>query len=204
MMNLLLRQLAGTTPGQSSATRIVLVILLAALVISALISIGIIVINEFGETQLKILGSFAALAFLSLVSLPSLVQFERGRYKLLSSSTILASLVHLILLLALIWGIETLGRGNYNKTLGTLAILVFSSNHIFLMLMATSTADAVRVCLRLTNLVIFTVAVIGTWVIWTETESGTLGRVIGVLLILDVLGSFGVPAVAIISKNPRS
>ena len=53
-------------------TRIALITLVLCLIASAAIGIMIVLIGDFGERQIIILGTVAALAAFSLISLPSL------------------------------------------------------------------------------------------------------------------------------------
>jgi hypothetical protein len=194
-----------TKTGKWSITRIALGILFVSLVISAVLGIAVIVINKFGDTQIKILATTAVLALMSLVSMPSLLHFDRGTYKLLSGMSILTSSICLALTIAFIWWNDPFENDVYVRMLSTLAIMVFSSNHIFLMLMTISTATFVRVVLNATILVIVMVVMILLYRIWMNpTEDGLLARITGVLLILDVLGSLGVPVLVKISRNITS
>ena len=65
-------------------TRIALITLVSCLVASAVIGITIVLIGDFGDVQIKILATVGVLAGLSIISLPSLFNLEKSRYKLIA------------------------------------------------------------------------------------------------------------------------
>ena len=87
-------------------TRIALITLVSSLIASSVIGIIIVLVGDFGETQIKILGTVAAVAAFSLISLPSLFNLEKQRYQLIARPGIFMALVFFLLILIIIWGSE--------------------------------------------------------------------------------------------------
>ena len=65
-------------------TRLALGALAFSFVGSALIGITIILLGDFGETELQVLATAGSLAGFSILSLPSLFHLERARYTYLT------------------------------------------------------------------------------------------------------------------------
>ena len=95
-------------------TKLASITIVTSLVISSLIGIVIIIIGNVEETQMKILGTTAALGGCSLLCLPSLFNLERYRYKILTALGMLLSVTFFGLLLFLMWSENTLD-GEYYK-----------------------------------------------------------------------------------------
>ena len=185
--------------------RVAWAILLAFLVMGALIGVATVLQGElFGETQAKVLGTTAALAAFSVMALPSALHFEQGRYRPLSGPAVLASAVSFMLLLVFIWSLNADAGETFYKTLGTFIVVALSANHVSLMLLATARQGIVWGCLKATVVAIAALAVLVTVAFWTENGSGAMGRILGTLLILDVLASIAVPVLARINPSAPS
>jgi hypothetical protein len=83
--------------------RIFLRVLVASLVATGALAIGVVLFAEFDETAADILFSTALLAAFSLVSLPAAVLFDRGRAAGLAYLSLLLSTSALLIAMLMLW-----------------------------------------------------------------------------------------------------
>lgn len=194
------------TPGEQeqlrwrTATRWALISLLSSLVVSALIGIVIILKGDFGDTEGKLLGTTITLGLFTVLAIPGTIQLGRGRYYALAVTAIIASILAFFLMVSAIWSDGPFESEFLNKVMVTFAVIAFASNHVALLLLATSTAQTIR----LISIATFTlIGVISSTLIismWTEEMPEALGRLLAVFAILDVLGSLAVPMLSKLYK----
>lgn len=177
-------------------TRIALITLVSCLIASAVIGIMIVLVGDFGETQIKILGTVAAVAAFSLISLPSLFNLEKQRYQLIARAGIFMGLVFFLLILILIWGSEDFGNELIGKSTFTAGVAAVGLNHILLLFIAQTNSKIILFCQKLISLIIFVVASILIGTIWSEEMPDTLFRGLITLVILDVLGTISLPVLS--------
>ena len=177
-------------------TRIALITLVSSLIASAVIGIIIVLVEDFGETQIKILGTVAAVAAFSLISLPSLFNLEKQRYQLIARPGIFMALVFFLLILIIIWGSEDFGNELIGKSTFTAGVVAVGLNHILLLFIAQTNARAILFCQKLTSLIIFLVGSILIGTIWSEEMPDALFRGLIILVILDVLGTISLPVLS--------
>ena len=173
-------------------TRVASAALVLSLVVSAVIGIVIILIGDFDETEIRILATAATLAGFSILSLPSLFHLERGRYAYLTRVGISTSLIFFAMVLLIIWS----GEGHsewFGKTLGTVGVLAFATNHALLMLIASPAKILISLLQWATILIIVIVAGLILIAIWTEEMPEMMMRLFGTLGVLDALGTITVP-----------
>ena len=87
----------------STAKRLFFLGLIASLVATAAIAIGVLLFGEFDETTARILSTTAILALASLLALPAGVLLDQGRYRWLAWTTILLVLGGFIVAMLLVW-----------------------------------------------------------------------------------------------------
>ncbi len=178
---------------QASATRMALIALLAALVVSALIGIGIVLKGDFGDTEGKLLGTTFGLALFTVLAIPSTVQLGRSKYFALSCFGIGVSVIAFFLVVAAIWSDGPFEERLLTKLMVTFGVIAFASNHMALLLLATVTTTVIRITLLTTITLLVIIAVTLITSVWTEDLPKELARPLTVLAILDVLGSLAVP-----------
>jgi len=183
-------------------TRLALAALAFSLAGSALIGITIILVGDFDETEMRVLATAGTLAGFSILSLPSLFHLERARYTYLTWVGISASLALFAMVLLVIWSGSVIGGEAFLKTLASVGVVAFATNHILLMLIATPTKIFISLCQWATTLIITTVGVIILIAIWTEEMPETMMRLFGALGVLDALGTITVPILVRMSR-PR-
>ena len=177
-------------------TRIALITLVSSLIASSVIGIIIVLVGDFGETQIKILGTVAAVAAFSLISLPSLFNLEKQRYQLIARPGIFMALVFFLLILIIIWGSEDFGNELIGKSTFTAGVVAVWLNHILLLFIAQTNARVILFCKKLTSLIIFLVGSILIGTIWSEEMPDALFRGLIILVILDVLGTIALPVLS--------
>lgn len=177
-------------------TRIALITLVSSLIASAVIGIIIVLVGDFGETQIKILGTVAAVAAFSLISLPSLFNLEKRRYRLIARPGIIMALVFFLMILIIIWGSQNFGNEIFGKLTFTAGVVAVGLNHILLLFIAQTNFRIILFFRKLTALIIFGVASILIGTIWAEEMPDTLFRGLITLVILDVLGTISLPVLS--------
>lgn len=183
-------------------TRIALITLVSCLVASAVIGITIVLIGDFGDVQIKILATVGVLAGLSIISLPSLFNLEKSRYKLIAILGFLISISFFVLILLIIWGGQNFGNEIFGKSIFTNGIIAFAINHILLIFIVQPKRKILWICQKATTLIICAVALLILAGIWTEDMPETIFRILVTLAILDVLGTISLPILSRInSKN---
>lgn len=184
-------------------TRLALAVLVISLIINAVIGVSIILVGDFDGTDGKVLMTATSLAIFSIISLPSFFHIERRRYVHLSVAGIITALILYGLVVLAIWG-----KGSDNeilfKTIASLGILAIGTNHALLMLIATPTNILISICQRLTLGIIVIVGAILQIVVWTEEMHDMMARILGVLVIIDVLGTILVPMLSRMFRTPVS
>ena len=175
------------------ATRVALISLLFSLAVSALIGIGIIMKGDFGETEGKLLGTTITLGLFTVLAIPGTIQLGRDRYYALAGTAVVSAILAFILMVVAIWRDGPFESEDLNKVMVTVAVVAFASNHVALLLLATSTSRVIR------GISIGTFALIGIISsmliinIWMDNLPKGLARLLAVFAILDVLGSLAIP-----------
>ncbi|MBI3744573.1 MAG: hypothetical protein HY261_09875 [Chloroflexi bacterium] len=187
------RTLAGS---QRPLTRIVLITLVAALVVSAAVAIVFVIRGHFGHTEAKVLGTTGVVAGFGIFTFPCMLHYERGRFTALSAFGIASSLLLACLLIAGIWVNDGVSNDQFWQTVVSVAIAAVGTNHIAVMLFAKSPHRLVRLTLyaTLTLTSILALTLIGA--VWGEPDSDGFLRFVAVLSILDALGTLSVPIVS--------
>ena len=173
-------------------TRVASAALVLSLAVSAVIGIVIILVGDFDETEIRILATAGTLAGFSILSLPSLFHLARGRYAYLTLAGIATSLTLFAMVLIIIWGEEGYSEW-FGKTLGSVGVFAFATNHALLMLIASPAKILISLFQWATILIIVIVAGLILVAIWTEEMPEMMMRLFGTLGVLDALGTITVP-----------
>ena len=186
--------------------KLFLVTLLFALVVSGFIGISIFVVGDFDSTQPKLLGTTACVGAFCLTGLASVTGSSTRWFRPLPYLGIGSSAAALALILLLIWELwDTNGINEdiYFKILACLVVVAVSIAHLSLLSAVQRMSGLLRWCQRGTLLVIVAVAtllIVGILSL-PEFDKELYLRLLGVLVILDVLGTIFVGVFAL--KNPR-
>ena len=173
--------------------RIAFLILIAVLVLSAFIGIGVILFGSFDGTEIRILATCGVLGAYTALITPSLFHIKRSRALYLTRIAIVTTSGTLAMILWLIWGSEPIGGGTYFRVLASLGILAVATNHSLILLATQSGKLMVKICQRTTVIIIVLVTGLFLGAIWNDGLPEPVLRIFLALVILDVLGSLATP-----------
>ena len=189
--------------------KLFLVTLLFALVVSGFIGISIFVVGDFDDTQLKLLGTTACVGVFCLTGLASVTGSSTRWFRPLPYLGIGSSVAALAMILLLIWeswDTNGINEDIYFKVLACLVLLALSIAHLSLLSAVQRMSRLLRWCQRGTLLVIVAVAtllIVGILSL-PEFDKELYLRLLGVLVILDVLGTIFVGVFALKNPGPKN
>lgn len=174
-----------------------------ALAISALIGIVIFLVGDFGETEMKILGTTLAIGGYSVTGLCCSTIYNRSEFQAYSMTGMLISVLGFIVTLISIW--QIIDFDSIWKIFVTLIILSVSTAHTSLLFQITPKTKNIKYVLIATILFIAIVALMLIYAAINELEDNDLFyRVLGVFAILDVLGTIAIPILNRITDSEES
>jgi drug/metabolite transporter (DMT)-like permease len=174
----------------STAKRLLFLGLIASLVATAAIAIGVLLFSEFDATTERILGTTALLALASLLALPAGILLDQRRYRLLAWATIALVVGAFGVAMALIWGTwepgdeEGLGKA---LAIGTTLAAAAAQASITTSRRRPDDSTAVRMLYVGAIGLSLAVAVLVTAAVVSETEHEAVFRGIGALIVADLL-----------------
>jgi hypothetical protein len=176
----------------ASLRRWFLTALIGSLVISAVIAIFILIFGgDFDETEGKILFTTLSVSFFSLTGLGSAAPLERGSRSPFSYLGLLLAFGGFIFFLLGIWT-SWMEKENYGKSMGIVALFSFSFAQSGMLSLVRLRGTA-KMLTPITILIIFALAaVVSTVILWEDSPTG-LYRTLGVLAVLDALGTVTIP-----------
>lgn len=154
---------------------------------AALFAIVILLVGHFGETEARILGTTGALAAFGVVALPATILLEQGRAQRLAAALVAFGAVTAALYIVTIWWAdvpEAVGRATVNAT-----FLTFATAQVAAVAARRRDGDPRSVRRLFAASVALAAVVLGmvTVLVWAHTESSGFGRVLGAVVILDLL-----------------
>jgi hypothetical protein len=164
--------------------RLFLYTLIGSVVVSALIGIGVILLGNFGELEVRVLMTTLTVTITSILGLANGAYYESGRGKRLATVGIVVSIIAAVMSLLIVWNVFD-DYENYIKASLTAMLFAVSTSHLSLLSLARldrrfewSNMAARVVIGALVGLLLF--------LIWfTPPGDGEiLARVMGVLAIL--------------------
>jgi hypothetical protein len=166
--------------------RAVLLATASLLTFAAALAIGILLFGDFGSTEGRILATTALLAGYALVCLPAAMLFDRRQAAALAAGVLALALAAAALSTAAVWNLE---GDTVGKTIGTLdAWLVAAVQPAALMLRSRERDPrGVRRLFAASCALVLVLAIMFTTLLWAEIDSERYGRVLGALVVLDVL-----------------
>ena len=189
--------------------KLFLVTLLFALLVSGFIGISIFLVGDFDSTQLKLLGTTACVGAFCLAGLASVTGGSTRWFRPLPYLGIGSSASALALILLLIWELWDINRISediYLKVLACLVVVAVSIAHLSLLSAVQRKSGLLRWCQRVMLLVIVAVAtllIVGITSL-PEFDQELYLRLLGVLVILDVLGTIFVGVFALKDAGPKN
>ncbi len=187
--------------------RTFLVTTLASLVISAGIGIAIFLFGDLGETQSKLLLTTLAVAGFSLTGWASVARDTSWWLWPLQPLGAAASVVGLVVVTLSIW--ELIGEdAQVWQLIATLSLVAFSLGHLSLLSAFRPANLLVRACWLATMAAVLAVAFVllnGIWGPIHPDNRELFFRILGIVVILDVLGSLALfPLAKLTGAKPKS
>jgi hypothetical protein len=183
--------------------RILLLAVAGLLCVAALLAIAILLVGRFGDTERRVVGTTLLLAGYGVVSLPGVVLLDKGRAPILGEGAVVLAGVGAALALVSIWGfsdVEALG-----KSVGTATILAVAA--------AQPAALTARRVKRDPPLVgeLFAASCVtaalaagaAVAVIWAQPSGTLYARLLGALVVLDLLLVALQPVTAALAHGAR-
>lgn len=167
--------------------RALLLTVAALLCVSALLAIGILLVGRFGSTEGRILGSTALLAGFGVLALPAVVLLDQGRARTLARASIACVSVGTALSLVAVWGPS--GSDTLGRAVGSVVVAAVALSQVCALTARRVPTDptAVRMLFDVSSVTAALAAVLATVLIWSNPH-GSLGpRVLGAVVVLDLL-----------------
>jgi hypothetical protein len=155
--------------------------------LSALLAIAILLVGRFGSTEGRILGSTALLAGYGLVALPAIVLLDKERARALALPAIAVTALAALVALVSVWSdsrSDTLGR-----TVGSATIVALAFSQLCALTARRQTQDpaSVRRLFAASCATAALAAVFGVTFVWTNPHGSLAPRVLGALVVIDLL-----------------
>ena len=187
----------GVTPNNPAdikLKRTMLISLIVSFSLSALVGILFVALGEFGEVQLKILGTTTSAGWFSLLGLCGAIWFDRNKYLPLSYSTIAASGLALLYSIVIIWDVIEIDDFGFLKPLIILGIVAATLAHASLMMLSYGSNHNVNMAAAATITASGFLALVSIYFVLAE-DGPTEGfaRFLGVVAIVGVLGTIVTP-----------
>ncbi len=176
--------------------RALLLAVAALLTASALLAVAILLIGRFGTVEGRILGTTALLGGFGILALPAAMLLDQGRRPRLAGALLAACAAGAALAVLLVWQDDP--PVWLAKTMVTVTAVAVATAQTAA-LVARRGAFEPRLVERLfvTGTVLAAAATaLFAYVIWTESGDGLLGRLLGALLVLDLLAAALQPILA--------
>jgi hypothetical protein len=163
-----------------------LVAAIASLSVTAAIAIVLLLFGDFGETELRILGTTLAISLYSLLSLPGAILLERRDAQPLGWATIAFAAAGFVLVLVVIWGADD--SETAWKLAGTTTAIAAALTQISAMTTRRRDDDPplVRGVFLAAVAVVALLDVLTIVAIWKEIGSEGFYRGLGAVAVLDV------------------
>jgi hypothetical protein len=163
-----------------SGSRAVLLGIAALLCAAAALAIGILLLGDFGGTEGRILATTFLLAGYGVLALPAAHLRDRGRLPALAAACAALAATGAALSIALVW---SGGEGELlGKTTGTVLVWLLATSQT-----AALVTWAYRRLFAGSIVVAAVAASLFTLMLWAEIDSSGYGRVLGAVVVLDVL-----------------
>jgi len=164
--------------------RIFLYTLIASVVLSAVIGIGVVLFGDFGQTEVRVLMTTLTVTITSILGLACGAYFETGRGRLLPSAGIALSLAAALMSFLIIWDVLD-DSETFIKSFVSVTLLAAACSHLSLLLLARLdrrfvwSRTASFICVGLLTAVLIFI----TW-LQEPVSDETTARILGVLSIL--------------------
>ena len=164
-----------------------------SLSISAIFGISILILGNFGETQQKLLITTVLFGAFSILGITHSISGQKRQLLPIRILGIVSSAGALLILLSALWSLVEIRELSW-KIIFTLILLSSMSAHVSLLSMIRRPNWMIKAWYYFAVIVPFLVV---AWIlghIWSlmSFDDGTFFRYLGIILILDVLGTVGI------------
>lgn len=182
--------------------RILLLGIAGLLCAAALLAIAILLIGRFGDTERRIMTTTLLLAGYGIVSLPGAVLLDQGRGRLLAEGAIGLAGAAAALAIVAVWGFAD--NDTFGKSIGTVTILAVAAAQAAALVARKRESDPLLVTrLFAASCVTATLAAGGAVaLLWTQPSASVYPRLLGALVVLDLLLVALQPVTAAIASGP--
>lgn len=168
---------------------------------SAALAVAILLVGDFGDTEVRILATTGLLAGFGVLALPATLLAERRLLPPLAAAIALVAAVGAALAVAAVWG----EAADLWRAMGTAVTALVAAGQFALLTARSRPADPaiVRRLLLVSTALVLAVAGMTLWLIWAEDAGDDFGRAFGSLIVLDVLAVSLQPLLAR-ARGPRA
>lgn len=178
----------------SSGKRVFLVALVASLVASGILAIGILLFAEFDETAGRILATTGLIGGFSLLALPAGALLDRGIARRLAWTTVVLAGAGLVVTAVLVWTGDDADSGWKVALTIVLAAAACSQTAAGVSRRPETDPASVATLHVAATVGAFTVAAMGSAAAWAEIDHTTYFRLLGALVVADLLAVLLQPA----------
>jgi len=183
--------------------RILLLGVAGLLCVSALLAIAILLLGRFGHTEQHIVGTTLLLGAYGVVSLPGVVLLDQHRHPLLAGAAVGLAGAGAALAVVSVWGfsdVEAVG-----KSVGTATVLAVAAAQVAALVARRTERDPPAVLRLFAASCVTAVLAAGTAValVWAEPNAGIYARLLGALVVLDLLLVALQPVLTALAAGPR-
>lgn len=182
--------------------RVLLLGVAGLLCAAALLAIAILLMGRFGDTERRIMGTTLLLAGYGLVALPGVILLDQGRGRMLGEIAVGLAAVAAAVAAVSIWGFS--GVDAVGKSVGTATILAVAAAQAAALTGRRSERDP-PVVLELFAASCVTAALAAgaaVALLWTQPSANLYARVLGALVVLDLLLVALQPVLAALGSGP--
>ena len=167
-------------------TRLALLAVSALLITAAALAIGILLFGDFGSTAGRVLATTALLAVYGVLALPAALLRDMRRAPALTVAMLALALASASLTIVAVW---TDGGDLLGKAVGTANAWLVATVQTGALMLRRRAHDArtVRALFVASSALVGVAALLVTVLAWADVDSEGFGRVLGALVVLDVL-----------------
>jgi hypothetical protein len=170
-----------------SRKQIVLLAVAGLVTVSGVIAIGILLFGDFGETEGRVLATTGLLAAYGLLALPAAMLLDRRRLPALAVVVLVLAAAGASFAVSAIW---TSGPSDaHGKAVGTATAFLLASAQVSALVLRRPERDRslIRRLFGMSSVLAVGIAAMFSLMLWAEFDSERYGRVLGALVVLDLV-----------------
>ncbi len=180
--------------GKSGFKKLFLRLMIVSFSISALMGIIVFIIGDFGELEGQILMTTASFGLYTLAGLCCSILYDKNRHKTISATGMIVSFLSFVFTTLFIWEVFGYEIDLPWRVLLTAVITSFTFAHACLILLTIPKTLHVALVRKATLLLIALVGLLLLYPVYADgTDSAIYFRLLGIVVILDALGTIVTP-----------